>query len=59
LYDFFVYNKKVFDENSENDYLYLKDYEFISFNFTEYISALKNYDKYKLEKSELYSIKTV
>lgn len=59
LFDFFTYNNKVFDENLEKDFLYLKEYEFISFNFIEYINALKNYDKYKLEKSDLYSIQTI
>lgn len=59
LFNFFTYNKKVFDENKENDSLNLKEYEYISFNFIEYISALKNYNKYKLEKSDLYSIQTI
>lgn len=59
LFNFFNNNKTVFDESEENDYLYLKDYEYISLNFVEYINALKNYDKYKLEKSNLYSIKTI
>lgn len=59
IYKFFINNKSVFDENLENDFLYLKDYEYVSLNFDEYISALKNYDKYKLIKSNLYSIETV
>jgi hypothetical protein len=30
LFNFFVYNKKVFDENLEKDFLYLNEYDFIS-----------------------------
>lgn len=59
LLNFFTNNKWAFDESSEKDNLYIKEYEFISINFLEYLSALKNYDKYKTEKNDLYNIKTI
>lgn len=50
LLNFFNDNKLVFDENSEKGNLYLKEYEFISSIFLDYLSALKDYDKYKADK---------
>ncbi len=59
LINFFKSNKFIFNEDLENDNLNLKEYEFISINFLEYLNALENYDKYKSEKNDLYNIKTI
>lgn len=59
LINFFNTNKLIFNENLENDNLNLKEYEFISINFLEYLNALTNYEKYKSEKNDLYNIKTI
>ncbi len=59
LFSFFENNKSIFDENLEKDNLYIKDYEFISIDFSEYLSALKNYDRYKSNKNDLYNTETL
>lgn len=59
LLNFFNKNKWIFDESLEKDSLYLNDYNDINKKFTEYISALKDYENYKVEKSDLWNIKTI
>lgn len=57
--DFFYKNKWTFDENNESDNLNLNDFDEVSKKISTYISALKNYDKYKLEISWLWDLKTI
>lgn len=59
LLDFYTKNKLLFNESLEKDSLYLKDYNEVIWKFTEYISALKDYDKYKLDKNYLWDVNTV
>ncbi len=59
LFNFFTANKVAFDENIESDSLNLNDYDYLSLNYIEYLSALTNYDKYKIAKSDLYRIETI
>jgi len=51
IHNFYDENKSIFNEKSESDSIYMKDYEDEILKFFDYINALKNYDKYKLSKT--------
>ncbi len=55
IYNFFNVNKIIFDSNQERDKIYLDEYARINWNMQDYISAIKNYNKYKLDKSWIYN----
>lgn len=53
IYNFYESNKNYFDENNENDKLYLREYEEVNSNISDYITALKDYNKYRSYKLNL------
>ncbi|MDD3302179.1 MAG: hypothetical protein PHN31_01360 [Candidatus Gracilibacteria bacterium] len=52
IHNFYDENKNIFNDKSESDSIYMKDYEEEILKFLDYINALRNYDKYKLSKTE-------
>ncbi len=59
LFTFYTKNKIIFNEKITNDSINISEYEFIRINFTDYLLALKNYDKYKTEKDKLRDISII